>query len=427
MAEAITNEIYAFNVSAVLHIVNGPSEETLRKVLEYLPRRHPLLGVHIKKEKKHLLYVSEGTPGIPLTVVERKDGDFWREVVEDELNNKFDMFTGPLVRVTYLTGSGGQGESEIIVTFQHSVVDAVSGTALLGEILSFCEEIESGGSIDSEGELKPFEPLPSVEALFPPAFKGFRRKWEIFLFMLRQMGDEFLFQWRSRGKRKPPIHPVGRCKTLSMALSKELTADLSKCSRKRRVTLNNLFTAAILVVTQKHLYGGRALPLRYINTADLRPYLIPPLGTGYLGSYFSMMRFTVGMKENSNLWELARELNVLTYVSLKRGDKFCAVLLSHQMMKMLFRFKAFRMCAAALSFTGASTMRKSYGKIVVRDIHAFPSNFVVGPEYSAVVRLYDDRFYWDILYLDSDMDREQAEKMADEIRFILESAAAEEV
>jgi len=385
------------------------------------------LGVHVEKEKGRYLFVSEGTPAIPLKVVERRDNDHWREVVEDELNKNFDMFTGPPARVTYLEGSGSQAESEIIVTMQHSVVDAVAGTALLEEILSFCEEIEIHGSIDSGGELKPFEPLPSVDALFPPAFKGFRRKWKIFLFMLRQMGDEFLFQWRSRGKRKPPVHPSGRCKILPMELSKELTAALSKCSRKRRVTLNNVLTAAILMTTQKHLYGGRALPLRYINTADLRPYLIPPLGTRYFGSYFSMLRFTVGMKENPDVWELGRKLNDLTYASLKRGDKFCAVLLSHQMMRMLFRFKAFRMCATAMSFTGHLTMRKRFGKIEVRDIHAFPSNFVVGPEYSALVRLFDGRIFWDILYLDSDMDREQAEVMAGEIRTILESAAAEEV
>lgn len=424
MAQAITNETYGFNVVAVLHIINGPSEETLRKVSEYLQRRHPLLGVHIEKEKGWYLYVSEGTPGIPLTVIERQNSGHWQQVVEEELSRKFDVFFGPLVRFTYLTDPKGQKESEIIVTFQHSLIDAVSGGSLLHEILSVCEAIESRGSIDT---FKIFEPLPAVDAFFPPAFKGFRRKWNLFLFMLRQIGDEFLFQLRTRGRRKATVHLEGTCKILPMKLSKELTSAILKSSRKRGITLNNLLNAAILMVVQKHLYAGQGLPLRLINTADLRPYLIPPLDAGYFGSYFSMMRFTVRVKENPNVWELARELNDLIYASLKRGDKFCAVLFSYRMMRMLFRFKSFRMAAAALSFTGSLEMEKSYGKIEVRDFHAYPSNFVVGPEYSAAVRLFNDQIYWDILYLDSDMDQNRAVVLADDIRTILESAVEEEL
>lgn len=424
MAQAISNEIYGFNVVAVLNIINGPSEETLRNVSVYLQRRHPLLGVHIKKEKGWYLYVSEGTPGIPLTVVERQSSDHWQQVVEQELRRKFDMFTGPLVRFTYLTGPKGQKEREIIITFQHSLIDAVSGGSLLHEILSLCEAVESRGTIDP---LEIFEPLPAVDAFFPPAFKGFRRKWNLFLFMFRQIGDEFLFQLRTRGRRKAPVHREGACKILPMKLSKELTSALLKSSRKKRITLNSLLNAALLMVVQKHLYAGQGLPLRLINTADLRPYLIPPLDAGYFGSYFSMMRFTVRVKENPNVWELAHELNDLIYVSLKRGDKFCAVLFSYRMMRMLFRFKSFRMAAAALSFTGSLQLENNYGKINVQDFHAYPSNFVVGPEYSAAARLFNNQIYWDILYLDSDMDQNRAGVLANDIRTILESAVEEEL
>jgi hypothetical protein len=131
------------------------------------------------------------------------------------------------------------------------------------------------------------------------------------------------------------------------------------------------------------------------------------------------------MKENPLVWELAREVGDINYFSLKRGDKFCVNLLSYQMMRMLFRFKSFRMANTAMSFTGPVMVEKKYGKIEVRDIHGFASNFVVGPEYSVLVRLFEDHIYWDFLYLDSDMDHEQAEVIADEIHTILESAVKE--
>lgn len=417
-AQAISNDFHAFNVAAVLRLVNGPSEEILTNALAYLQRRHPLLGVHIEKEKKRFFFVSDGTPTIPLTVVERKEGDHWRQVAEEEINTKFDLSEGPLVRVTYLVGPGEEKESEIIVTFQHSIVDAVSGASFFHELLLYCDGVESDEA---------FDPLPSADGLFPPAFRGMGQKWKLFLFMLRQMGDEFLFQLRSMGKRKPPVHPNGTCKTLSVMFSKELTYALSSASRKRRITLNNVLTAGLLISVQKHLYNGEAFPMRYINTADLRPYLVPPPGDRYFGSYFSMMRYTVNMRKGLKVWDLARELNDISYEPLKRGDKFCTLLMSVAMMRMLFRFKSFRMSAAALSFTGVVFLKKRYGEIVVLDIHAFPSNFSVGPEYSAVARLFDDRFCWDFLYLDGDMGREQAVVLADEVRMILESAVKEEV
>jgi hypothetical protein len=421
MAEAITNEEYAFNAVIILRISNGPSEETLKILLPVLQQRQPLLGVHIHKEKNWFYYVSEDTPGIPLKVKERQHNDHWRQLVEEEINTKFDMFTGPLVRFTYLTGPGNK-ESEIIITFQHSIMDAVSGGNLLDEILSFCREIESRGSVE---DLKILEPLAPADAFFPSSFQGFRRKWNLFLFFLRQMGDEFRYRRRTRGKRVPPVHPEGKNKILPVKLSKELSDALIKCSRQKRVTLNNLLTAAFLMAVHKHLYNGEEMPLRHINTADLRPYLNPPLGARYFGSYFAMMRFTVGMKRNPRVWELAREFGDINYFSLKRGDKFCTHQFSYQMMRMLFRLKSFRMANTAMSFTGPVMMEKKYGKIEVRDIHGFASNFVVGPEYSTLVRLFDDHIYWDFLYLDSDMDHEQAGVIADEIHRILESAIEE--
>ncbi len=423
-AMALTGEYFPFNVVVIMRIANGPTEETLKKVLEYLQRRHPLLGVHILKEKNSYFFVSEGTPGIPLKMVERKNSDHWLETAEEELNGEVDIDTGPPVRVTYLTGPGNKTEREIILTFHHAAMDGPSGVELLHEMLSLCEKMDAHASLE---ENKKAEPLPPAEAFFPPAFKGFRRGWHNFLFMLRQMGDEFRFQRGTRGRRKPPMDSSGKCKVLTMTFSPEIIEVLSKKSRKKRVTLNNLFNAAILMAVQKHLYEGRALAMRNFNFADLRRYLVPPLETDYLGSYFSMMRFTVGMKEDPGVWELAREVSDITYASFKKGDKFCTNLLSYMMMRAILRFKSFRMGTTAMSFTGPVMLEKQYGKIEVRDIHAFVSNFYLGPEYTAQVRVFDKKIYWDMLYLDSDMDREQAEVIAGEIRTILESAIVEEV
>ncbi len=419
-AQALTNEVFPFNAVVVLRVANGPSEETLRKVLNILQRRFPLLRVHIRKEKKRYFFESQGTPAIPLKVVNREKGTDWQQVVEEELNRTIDFLKGPLVRLTYITGPARESESEIVITFHHAIIDADSGTNLAHEMLTLCT------SLASAGEFRTLEPIPPVENFFPPAYKGIRRMGNIFRFLLRQVGDEFLYRLRSRGSRKAPIHTAGRCKILPVKLSKETTGALCKGARRKRITLNSLMEAAILMAVHKHIYQGKGVPLRSFSMADLRPYLVPPLSEKHLGSYFAMMRFSVRMKENPRVWDLAGEINDLMYASVKRGDKFAFNLLSAQMMKALLKFKAFRMATTAVSYTGPVKLEKVYGKTAVKDIHVFISNFVLGPEYTAAVRLFNRQFYWDILYLDSDMGFEEAKVLADEIVNLMEAAVKEE-
>ncbi len=85
----------------------------------------------------------------------------------------------------------------------------------------------------------------------------------------------------------------------------------------------------------------------------------------------------------------------------------------------MLRFKSFRMGNPATSYIGQIHIKPSYGKITIHHIHVFNSNFVLGPEYTAQIRLFQDRFYWDIVYLDSDMDADKAQIIADDIREVL--------
>lgn len=423
-AQALTNENFPFNAVVILRIINGPSEDTLNQVLSLLQHRQPLLGVHLEKNKKQYFFLSENTPSIPLRVVERKSDEHWKMVVEEELNNVIDYRTGPLARLTYVMGKNGKQESEIIITVHHAVIDAPSGGNLVHELLHLCSQVESHTLSEDPIIL---EPCPSVEEFFPSSFKGTNRKWHNLLFFFRQLGDEFHYRRHTRGKRIAPIHTEGKGRILPMVLSTETTESLCKTARKKRITVNNLFAAAILMAAHKHLYKNQNLPLRNFIFANLRPYLKPPLGVEYLGSFFSMMRFTISMKENPRIWELASEINDIVYTSVKRGDKFCSNLLSLPMMRAILRFRAFRMGTTAVSYTGPLSIERNYGNIRIKNIHAFVSNFVLGPEYTAQTRLFDKQFYWDILYLDSDMNEEKARIIADEIRSILDTAAEEEV
>lgn len=80
------------------------------------------------------------------------------------------------------------------------------------------------------------------------------------------------------------------------------------------------------------------------------------------------------------------------------------------------------MGATTLSYFGPVHLPTSYGSFEVTGLHAFVANFTVGPEYSALVRLFRGELWWDIMYLDSDMDAAGAQEIAREMQAILEGA-----
>jgi hypothetical protein len=419
-AQAITYEHFPFNAVISVHISNGPSPQILRQVLDLMQDRHPLLGVHIEKKGNRFFYVSDGTPAIPLNVMDSENDEHWRDVVEDELNLFIDFQRGPLLRVNYLSGS--EHHYILILTFHHAIMDAESGSNLIHEILICSHTVAANGSTKI---CKPLKPLPPAESLFPVGFRGIRRFLRNTTYLFRQIFDELRFRFRATGKSRGQLPSSGKCKIHSVILPEELSSRILKRSRSRGVSLNNLFSAAILQASHKHLFGSKEIPLRHFYFSNLRPYLSPPPTTEDMGSYFSMLRFTIDMKPLPDLWTLADAVGNITYPALKRGDKYCSNLLSPFAMQTVLRSKSSRMGSTALSFTGALFLEKHYGDSVIEELHAFVSNFVLGPMFTAQVRWFKNQFYWDFLYIDSDMDHSLAVTIANDINRTLADAIEE--
>jgi hypothetical protein len=240
--------------------------------------------------------------------------------------------------------------------------------------------------------------------------------------MGRQMADEMSFRWRSRGVRKAPIFETGRCCVLPVAYPAALTAALVQASRRQRVTLNSMLSAAMLQAVQRRLYPSPRVPLRHIIFTDMRSRLRTSVPATILGCFLTMLRFTVLVEREGNFWDLARAVQASTVRSARSGERYLAFSMSPDMMKMIFSMKAFRMGATALSYAGPLDFPVAGASFEVTGVHAFAANMTLGPEYSALIRLFRGELCWDILYLDSDMDAVLAQRIADDIRTILESA-----
>ena len=414
-AMRLSDDETPFNVVTVLRLDGDlPTAPTLRTALDALQRRHPLLHTRILTAGKKYFFHFDAAGPIPLEVCERPTPDSWITAAQEELHRPFDLATGPLARCRYLLGPSC---GDLIITFQHTIVDGASAVHLFGELLSLCE----GRAPGDAGETAQEGRIPAL-ALFPSEFTGLRLARAEAAFMGRQIADEVRFRWRSRGARKPPIAATAHCRILPIRFPAALTAALIQASRRHRITLNAILGAGMMAAVQRRLYPSPRVPLWHITFADLRARLRSPVPESVLGCFLTMFRYTVMVEREGDFWALARDIQESTLRAARFGERYLNHAMSPGMFKMLFGLKAFRMGATTLSYFGPVPLPTSYGAFEVTGLHAFVANFTVGPEYSALVRLFRDELWWDIMYLDSDMDAAGAQQIAREMQAVLEEA-----
>jgi hypothetical protein len=141
-----------------------------------------------------------------------------------------------------------------------------------------------------------------------------------------------------------------------------------------------------------------------------------------MGCCIAMLQFFLKMDTNRKFWDLTHEINHQVYTAGKTGDKFIASAMTGSFVRMVFKFKAFRMGNSSLNYSGVNPLQTTYGSIKVQSVHGFVSNFGLGPEYSAQANMFNGKLCWDILYLDTDMDHSTAQEISDEIQDILIAA-----
>lgn len=413
-AMRITDEFVPFNVVVMLRVEGALDPSALRAALDVLQRRHRLLRTGVVGPAKKPFFHFDSAGSIPLEVGERKADDGWIAVAEEELGRPFDLPAGPFMRCCYLRGQSG---GDLIITFQHMIVDATSVVALVHDLLA----LAAGRATAGDGEIADEGKLPA-SALFPGKYRGVGFASALAAFMARQMADEAWFRWHSRGVRKPPIFDKGNCRILPIRFPAPLTAALIQASRRTRVTLNSILSAGLIAAIQRRLYPSPRVPLRHIVFADLRPRLRSTIPERMLGCFLTMVRFSVMVERDGDFWALARDVQESTNSAERKGERFLSYVLSPGLIKVILSQRAFRWCATAFSYSGALNLPVDYESFELTEVHAFPSNWTTGPEYSALARLFRGELWWDILYLDCDMDAARAREIAKEIETILREA-----
>jgi hypothetical protein len=417
-ALVIADQHAPFHIVSVLRLENAPPPHILKQALKVLQNRHPFLTARLLHEKGKYYFASLVEPGLPFYVIPRWNAGHWMDIAEVELTHRIDTSTGPLFRCTYLY-SATDARGDIILSFFHSIMDAASVSQFLHELLTTCVSLMFERTVP----IQVLSPAPPVESRFPSAFRGLGLTINVLRYALQQIAAELAYRRQTRGKRIPPLHQhLSHGHILSLQLPEDLTESLAQRARKEGVTLNSALNAAMLLAVNRHLYAGQQLPMRTFSFASLRPYVHPPLRDEELACYISMLRYTVALEGGIDFWSLARDLHAKIYSSLKSGDKFVAAAMAEPLMKMLTRYKSFRMAVTALNYNGVVPVQTNYDEIKVTGVHGFISVYDLGPEFSAQAQIFNNQLFWDFTYLEADMSRDEAKAIVEEIKSILHSA-----
>jgi hypothetical protein len=419
-AMCITEEHIPFHVVAVLRVEGDLPAATVRSALDALQLRHPLLRACIRRDGKGYAFHFDAAGPIPLEAGDRTEGDGWIAVAQEESHRPLDCAAGPLARGRYLVNQQG---GDLILSIHHTIVDGASAEHLLGELLALC----AGRAPEDAGDDQAQEGRLPAPALYPDEYRGLGFARALAALMGRQMADEASFRWRSRGVRKPPIPDTGRCRMLPIRFPAGLSEALERASRRRRITLNAILSAGLITAVQRRLYPmprvPARVPLRHLIFADLRSRLRTVVPESRLACLLTMFRFTVIAGDAGGFWTLARSVQEATVRAARSGERYLAYSMSPRLMKLVFDRKPFRMAATALSYSGPVTLPTAYGRFELVGLHAFAPNMTVGPEYHALVRLFRGELWWDIGYMNCDMDETLARQIADDTKAVLEEAA----
>jgi len=116
----------------VAQIEGALDSAKLAEALEQVRRRHSALRVCIVDDAKAGPAFYRIDNPIEIHAVPAVTAADFRRVVERELSLPFSIFRGPLMRATVLWASDGKS---IILTFHHAMMDALSGTRILHDVM----------------------------------------------------------------------------------------------------------------------------------------------------------------------------------------------------------------------------------------------------------------------------------------------------
>ncbi|TVS83561.1 phthiocerol/phthiodiolone dimycocerosyl transferase family protein [Mycobacterium helveticum] len=274
--------------------VRGPVDvDALSAAFDTLLQAHPLLGGHLEQDPdgRHQFAVDDLLhPGI--------------EVLED---------TGPGAEappvhldqnasLVHLRLAGRPDGMQLTLYVHHALADGHHEFGLVEEMFSYYTDLICTGSVGQVAVQPAPDPLETVLAR-----RGIEKQQRSGL--ERFMPAVFAYDLppsRRTASDVTPAAPV-RVPMAGCRLSERETQDLIAFSRSRRVGLNGLLSAAVLMAEWK-LRGENNIPVPYLYPVDLRYVLSPPLSATACTNPLGVATYLAEIDRNTEVVSLARDI-----------------------------------------------------------------------------------------------------------------------
>jgi len=188
-----------FNISMAITIRGNLQKELLRKSLENVQRKHPILQTQLYvNEKGKPSFIWNEISQIPLEVISRANNDLYKEIVAKEFITPFETginCSEPLIRVKLLKS---KTVSDLIITMQHVIGDGMSMAYLMRDIIDFM--------VEPEKKVEPLEVIKNLEDILPTTYQKkipkTPRKFKIILWFIKRLSTLGRFKRKLGRMRK---------------------------------------------------------------------------------------------------------------------------------------------------------------------------------------------------------------------------------
>lgn len=362
----------ALIAAQVLHVSGDLDPEMVGEALSRIQRRHPLLRSHIVygpailiKEFPYIvrppIFRITGTQAIPLSVIERCRGRDWEELLKDELDRPLPIGNHPRVRATLVRDRRPRKRSELVLTFDHAIVDAQAVNLLSRELMRIFE-----GSPESV-----MDGAPSARQLPPPLESRLAERSNSGAAPYTGPIRLPLPPCRRPGQRRTgvQVRTLGRGQTLA----------LYQACRRNGATLHGAVCSAALK-TLSGLFSTNEMTC--LSTVDLRRLCSPKVSDRDIGCYVDILRTRHDVA--GDFWSLARDVCFTLISRIAKDQDVSSVLKVPALGRLLHEglgaiWNSGRTDGLAVSSVGDTGLVREYGRFTLERVTMAVSLHVRGP------------------------------------------------
>ncbi|ACU58941.1 condensation domain-containing protein [Chitinophaga pinensis] len=357
------NGVYAIRINGVITAAG------LSVALAKVQAKHPLLRAAVRND-------ATGAPWfelpavhqpIPLIIKERTTSVDWQQEVRDAWASVFNLEAGPLINLTWLKGDA---QSELILTFHHSMCDGGGGLMLVRELLAVADdpekEIGIHPSFTTLEDIVPAHILHGKKEIFKAKLKA--------LFIKGALASISAFV-STRGRQ-----PISRQQDylLHWKLDRQVSAALFQYCATKEVTVNTALCVAFLSAF-KQVKGAKALN-KIICPVDIRRF-IPEITKDVIFSFGLSLELSLNHAQDVSFWERARLLQTVASQKIKKMNPYAFMLpfeYAHSGIKYMRKFLTYGKPVYDLMFSnmGKLDIPEQYQTFAVDTIF---SPTVIGP------------------------------------------------